>query len=125
MARMSAKVTCRLRWVRRLLGPKAIVGLLITNSAEVRSEDVTLADYLGVGPIFAQSTKPDAATPLGVDGLAEIRRLTGKPIVAIGGVSAVNVRALRLAGADGIAVVSAIVGAKDPMAAAAAFNHGG
>jgi len=111
--------------VRKLLGPKAIVGLSITNSAEARSEGVTLADYLGVGPIFAQSTKPDAATPLGVDGLAEIRRLTGKPIVAIGGVSATNARAVRLAGADGIAVVSAIVGAKDPMAAAAAFNHGG
>jgi thiamine-phosphate pyrophosphorylase len=53
--------------------------------------------------------------------LAAIRRLTEKPIVAIGGVWARNARALRLAGADGIAVVSAI----DPMAAAAAFNHGG
>ncbi len=111
--------------VRKLLGPKAIVVLSITSSAEARSEGVTLADYLGVGPIFAQSTKPDAATPLGVEGLAEIRRLTDKPIVAIGGVSATNARALRLAGADGIAVVSAIVGAKDPAAAAAAFNHAG
>jgi thiamine-phosphate pyrophosphorylase len=111
--------------VRKLLGPGAIIGLSITSSAAARSENVTLADYLGVGPIFAQSTKPDAATPLGGDGLAAIRRLTAKPIVAIGGVSATNARALRLAGADGIAVVSAIVRAKDPMAAAAAFNHGG
>jgi thiamine-phosphate pyrophosphorylase len=107
--------------VRKLLGPRAIAGLSITSSAVARSENVTLADYLGVGPIFAQSTQPDAATPLGVDGLAAIRRLTEKPIVAIGGVWARNARALRLAGADGIAVVSAI----DPMAAAAAFNHGG
>jgi thiamine-phosphate pyrophosphorylase len=55
--------------VRKLLGPKAIVGLSITSSAAARSENVTLANYVGVGPIFAQSTKPDAATPLGVDGL--------------------------------------------------------
>ena len=108
--------------VRKLLGPKAIVGLSITQSAEARAEDIEFADYLGVGPIFPQLTKPDAAPTLGLEGLAEIRRITSKPIVAIGGVTAANVRAVRLAGADGVAVVSAIMGAQDPMAAAAAFN---
>jgi thiamine-phosphate pyrophosphorylase len=108
--------------VRKLLGPKAIVGLSITQSAEARAEDVEFADYLGVGPIFPQLTKPDAAPTLGLEGLAEIRRITSKPIVAIGGVTAANVRAVRSAGADGVAVVSAIMGAQDPMAAAAAFN---
>ncbi|MGD0420281.1 MAG: thiamine phosphate synthase [Xanthobacteraceae bacterium] len=108
--------------VRKLLGPKAIVGLSITQSAEARAEDIEFADYLGVGPIFPQLTKPDAAPPLGLEGLAEIRRITSKPIVAIGGVTAANVRAVRSAGADGVAVVSAIMGAQDPMAAAAAFN---
>jgi thiamine-phosphate pyrophosphorylase len=107
---------------RKLLGPKAIVGLSITQSAEARAEDVEFADYLGVGPIFPQLTKPDAAPTLGLEGLAEIRRITSKPIVAIGGVTAANVRAVRSAGADGVAVVSAIMGAQDPMAAAAAFN---
>jgi thiamine-phosphate pyrophosphorylase len=107
---------------RKLLGPKAIVGLSITQSAEARAEDVEFADYLGVGPIFPQLTKPDAAPTLGLEGLAEIRRIISKPIVAIGGVTAANVRAVRLAGADGVAVVSAIMGAQDPMAAAAAFN---
>ena len=108
--------------VRKLLGPKAIVGLSITQSAEARAEDIEFADYLSVGPIFPQLTKPDAAPTLGLEGLAEIRRITSKPIVAIGGVTAANVRAVRSAGADGVAVVSAIMGAQDPMAAAAAFN---
>ena len=106
---------------RQLLGPTAIIGLSITELGQVRDRDVELADYLGVGPIFAQSTKLDATPPLGLDGLAEVRRATGKPIVAIGGVSAANADAVRSAGADGIAVVSAIMGADDPRAAAAAL----
>ena len=106
---------------RQLLGPAAIIGLSITELGQVRDRDVELADYLGVGPIFAQSTKLDATPPLGLDGLAEVRRASGKPIVAIGGVSAANADAVRSAGADGIAVVSAIMGADDPRAAAAAL----
>jgi len=106
---------------RQLLGPAAIIGLSITELGQVRDRDVELADYIGVGPIFAQSTKLNATPPLGLDGLAKVRRATGKPIVAIGGVSAANADAVRLAGADGIAVVSAIMGADDPRAAAAAL----
>ena len=106
---------------RQLLGPAAIIGLSITELGQVRDRDVELADYLGVGPIFAQSTKLNATPPLGLDGLAKVRRATGKPIVAIGGVSAANADAVRSAGADGIAVVSAIMGADDPRAAAAAL----
>ena len=106
---------------RQLLGPAAIIGLSITELGQVRDRDVELADYIGVGPIFAQSTKLDATPPLGLDGLAEVRRASSKPIVAIGGVSAANADAVRLAGADGIAVVSAIMGADDPRAAAAAL----
>jgi len=107
--------------VRQLLGPAAIIGLSITELGQVRDRDVELADYVGVGPIFAQSTKLDATPPLGLAGLVEVRRATGKPIVAIGGVSAANADAVRSAGADGIAVVSAIMGADDPRAAAAAL----
>ena len=106
---------------RQLLGPAAIIGLSITELGQVRDRDVELADYLGVGPIFAQSTKLDATPPLGLDGLAEVRRASSKPIVAIGGVSAANADAVRSAGADGIAVVSAIMGADDPRVAAAAL----
>jgi thiamine-phosphate pyrophosphorylase len=106
---------------RQLLGPAAIIGLSITELGQVRDRDVELADYLGVGPIFAQSTKLDATPPLGLDGLVAVRRASGKPIVAIGGISAANADAVRSAGADGIAVVSAIMGADDPRAAAAAL----
>ncbi len=106
---------------RQLLGPAASIGLSITELGQVRDRDAELADYLGVGPIFAQSTKLDATPPLGLDGLAEVRHATGKPIVAIGGVSAANADAVRSAGANGIAVVSAIMSADDARAAAAAL----
>jgi len=109
--------------VRKLLGPNAIVGLSITTSAEACADDIAFADYLGVGPIFPQMAKPDAAGTLGLNGLAAIRRITGKPILAIGGVTAANARDVGSAGADGVAVVSAIMGAQDPMAAAAAFKR--
>jgi thiamine-phosphate pyrophosphorylase len=108
---------------RRLLGPQAIVGLSVTTAAEARAADVELADYLGVGPVFPQGTKTDAARPLGLEGLAEIRLLTAKLIVGIGGVAAANARAIRSAGADGLAVVSAIMAAEDPKMAAATLTN--
>ena len=83
--------------------------------------DAEAADYLGVGPIYAQQTKADASPPLGVEGLREIRRLTKKPIVAIGGLTPENCAPLLAAGAEGLAVVSAIVGAEDPQTAARQF----
>jgi thiamine-phosphate pyrophosphorylase len=104
---------------RALLGPERILGLSISSLAELeRSSDVlSLVDYLGVGPIFATSTKPDAATPIGVDGLSAIARRTQLPIVAIGGVHAGNAAQIMRAGAAGVAVVSAICAAADPLAA--------
>lgn len=111
---------------RALMGPDRIVGLSITALDQLDAEDARAADYLGVGPIFAQATKADAAPPLGLSGLAAARRLTARPLMAIGGVAMDNARALRDAGADGLAVVSAIVAADDPRAAtreiAAAFG---
>ena len=78
------------------------------------------ADYLGVGPLYPQHTKPNASTPLGVEGFRELRPLTAKPVMAIGGLNASNSAAVLDAGADGLAIVSAIVAADDPRAAAAA-----
>jgi thiamine-phosphate pyrophosphorylase len=111
--------------VRKLLGADAIIGLSVTNAAEALGNDVGLADYLGVGPIFPQSTKADATPPLQLKGLTKIRGLTHKPIVAIGGISVANAHAVRSAGADGLAVVSAIMAAPDPRAAAAALTRAG
>lgn len=103
--------------VRRLMGPDAIVGLSIANAEEMRRDGVGIADYLGVGPIFAQATKADAAPPLGIAGLRRLRAMTAKPIMAIGGLTCENAADVLAAGADGLAVVSAIVAADDPMTA--------
>jgi thiamine-phosphate pyrophosphorylase len=105
--------------VRQWLGQRAMIGLSITSLAQVAGDDVAQADYLGVGPIFPQSTKLDATPPIGLEGLQAVRRAAPKPIIAIGGVSAANAAALRAAGADGLAVVSAIMAAGDPCRAAA------
>ena len=107
--------------LRALLGPKAIIGLSITNHKQISSPDAALPDYLGLGPLYLQQTKADAATPLGVEGFRTLRAATTKPVVAIGGLKADNSAPVLAAGANGLAVVSGIVGAEDVKAAAAAF----
>jgi len=106
---------------RRLLGPGKIIGLSIETVEQVLRPDAAAADYLGVGPVYAQQTKADAAPPLGLDGLRRARGLTRRPIVAIGGLTPENSAAALTAGADGLAVVSALVAADDPEAAARRF----
>jgi thiamine-phosphate pyrophosphorylase len=104
--------------VRDRLGPEAIVGLSITAAGQLAAVPAGMVDYLGVGPVFATTTKSDAAPALGLAGLAEIRALTGLPIVAIGGLSAANAGPAIAAGADGVAVVSAICATASPRSAA-------
>jgi thiamine-phosphate pyrophosphorylase len=106
---------------RQELGHEAILGLSITHPGQLEAVDATLVDYLGVGPIFPTATKADAAPALGQTGLAVCRSRTALPIVAIGGLDHGNARAIMCAGADGIAVVSAICGAADPRAAASSL----
>ena len=108
--------------VRRLVGPHMIVGVSVTSIADAGDADATLVDYAGVGPVFATTTKPDAAPPLGVDGLRDVVRLLRVPAVAIGGIDAHNAARVRAAGAAGLAVVSAVCGAADPRAAARALS---
>ena len=103
----------------RILGPDAILGLSITHLGQLAAVDPAIVDYLGVGPIFPTSTKPDAAEPLGLLALRDCRRAITLPIVAIGGISAANVASVIGAGADGVAVVGAICGAPDVRAATA------
>lgn len=108
--------------VRALIGGNKIVGLSITDAAQVMQADASAADYLGIGPVFAQATKSDAGQPLGIDGFANLRRMVrGRPVLAIGGIKPEHAQALRAAGADGLAVVSAIMGADDPETAARAL----
>ena len=103
---------------RRLLGPDAIVGVSIDAVEQARSVDPDCVDYLAYGPFAATATKADAGGPVGSAGLAAVRRLTTLPLIAIGGIDAGNAAAAIRAGADGIAVVSAIMTAPDPERAA-------
>jgi thiamine-phosphate pyrophosphorylase len=80
-------------------------------------------DYLGVSPIYATSTKTDTRAPWGLDGLRRVRAASRLPLVAIGGIDAGNAREVLAAGADGLAVVSALCAAPDPRAAAAALRR--
>jgi thiamine-phosphate pyrophosphorylase len=103
---------------RAILGPDAIVGLSITHSDEMAHVPWDAVDHLGVGPVISRGVKPDAAEPMGIDGLARCIGLSRKPVVAIGGIDAAGAAACMAAGAAGVAVVAAIAGADDPEAAA-------
>ncbi len=103
---------------RKLMGPGKIVGVSVDNLEQALQAEEDGADYVGAGPIFATPTKPDAAPPIGLEGLAEICRRVSIPVVAIGGINERNAAAVIAAGAAGVAVVSAIVAAPDVEAAA-------
>lgn len=102
---------------RRRLGPQACVGLSVSRPEQL-AHVPDAVDHLGVGPVFAQSTKPDADAPLGLGGLSRIVRQSPLPCVAIGGIGVSRAAAVRASGAAGIAVVSAVCGQPDPEAAA-------
>lgn len=108
--------------VRQMVGQGKIIGLSITNHEQIARPDAGQTDYLGLGPLYLQQTKSDAATPLGVEGFRVLRAATSKPVVAIGGLKADNSAPVIAAGANGLAVVSGIVSADDPKAAAQAFT---
>lgn len=103
---------------RKLMGPERIVGVSVDNLEQALQAERDGADYVGAGPILATPTKPDAAPPIGLEGLAEICRQVSIPVVAIGGINETNAAAVIAAGAAGVAVVSAVVAAPDVEAAA-------
>lgn len=101
---------------RRQLGDDAIVGVSVSSLEELRTTDLTSCDYMGSGPVFPTGTKADAKAVKGVSGLKAIVDAAPVPVVAIGGVTADNAPACRQAGAAGIAVISFISRAADPLA---------
>jgi len=103
---------------RRLVRPAFCIGVSVSTVAEALAAEAEGADYLGVSPVFDTPTKRDTPAATGLDGLRAIRAATRLPLVGIGGINAGNSAAVRTAGADGIAVVSAILAAEDPAAAA-------
>ncbi|HEY6881953.1 MAG TPA: thiamine phosphate synthase [Polyangiales bacterium] len=104
---------------RRLLPPHVFIGLSVETMEQVHASAALPVDYLGVSPVYATPTKQDTHTPWGLSGLSQVRAQTRLPLVAIGGISAENAAQVRAAGADGIAVVSAICSAENPELAAA------
>lgn len=98
---------------RKIVGPYMVIGISAESLTDALEAERGGADYLGVSPIFATPTKTDTAPPLGLTGLAEIRRQVRLPLVGIGGINSENAEEAIAHGADGIAVVSAIVSAPD------------
>lgn len=102
-----------IKLARRLLGRDALVGLSITDAAQLAEGDALQADYLGVGAVFPTGSKGDAALT-GLSLLGAARKATPAPVVAIGGINAANASLAIAAGADSLAVISAITQAADP-----------
>jgi thiamine-phosphate pyrophosphorylase len=110
------------REARRLLGEKKIIGITV-NTPEQALEAARLgADYLGVSPIFATRTKPDAGEPAGLSLLREIRRRVRLPLIAIGGITLDNAPSVIEAGADGVCAISAVVTRPDVRGAIEEFQ---
>ncbi|AEM71631.1 Thiamine-phosphate pyrophosphorylase [Allomuricauda ruestringensis DSM 13258] len=95
-----------------------LIGYSIEYLAQLDNAQTTVSDYLAISPVFRTDTKRDTVTEWGLEGLATIRELTQKPLVAIGNIHAINAGAVIQAGANCIAVVSAICGADNPKKAA-------
>ena len=108
---------------RRLVGNRMIIGISAESVADAVRAEAEGADYIGASPVFTTPTKTDTAPPLGLDGLRAIRRAVQLPLVAIGGINADNAAQVLRAGADGLAVVSAIVSAPCPRTAAAGLRQ--
>jgi thiamine-phosphate pyrophosphorylase len=107
---------------RRQLPPHVFIGWSVESMDDVARSAVLPVDYLGVSPIFATPTKTDTKTPWGLHGLQQVRAATKLPLVAIGGLHAGNAIEVLRAGADGLALVSALCSAADPKAAAATLR---
>lgn len=106
------------RNIREIIGPDRILGISAGNIEEAVAAEKAGADYIGVGAVFATSTKGDARN-ITIEKFREIRESVSIPTVAIGGISASNIMELAGSGADGVSVISAIYGAEDPGAATA------
>jgi thiamine-phosphate pyrophosphorylase len=106
---------------RSLLGPTKLIGISTHSATQVAEATAGGADYLGFGPIFPTGTKSDHEPIVGIEGLRRIRSHTQVPIFAIGGITSDNVRDVLIAGADGAAVISAVLQSTELTAAVRAF----
>jgi thiamine-phosphate pyrophosphorylase len=102
---------------RRLLGPDRLLGVSTHNLAEAQAAAEEGADFVVFGPVFFTPSKAPYGQPIGLDALRAVRAALGLPILAIGGIKKANLDQVIAAGADGIAVISAVISADDPAAA--------
>jgi len=100
---------------RRLVGLERWIGVSTHNDEQVRLADLSCADYIAVGPVFATGTKLDAESVIGLDGVRRARALTARPIVAIGGITRENARSVIDAGADSVALISGLFTGVEPV----------
>ncbi|MBP3193789.1 thiamine phosphate synthase [Natronogracilivirgula saccharolytica] len=103
---------------RKIMGPDAVIGYSVESWQDLDDAERLDVDYYGVSPIFATPTKTDTGKPWGIEGMQKLRGLTGRPLVAIGGMNTDTISETLMAGADGVAVVSAICASENPLASA-------
>ena len=106
---------------RRVLQPGQWIGFSTHTLDQVKEADETSADYIAFGPIFSTRSKENPDPVVGLDGLRRARLATRKPLVAIGGITLENARATLEAGADSVAVISALLSAPDVAQCASEF----
>jgi thiamine-phosphate pyrophosphorylase len=102
---------------RRLLGPDKIIGLSVENFEDLERANALDVDYIGISPVYGTPTKTDTAEPFGLEGLRKAVNMSVHPTVAIGGMNANTIADVMAAGADGVAVVSAICSAENVLEA--------
>ena len=110
-----------LELARKVMGSDKLIGISTHNPDQVQEATVWKPDYLGFGPIFKPGSKQDHDPVVGLEGLRAIRALTSLPVFAIGGIQIDQVREVMREGANGIAVISAILKAPDISLAVKAF----
>jgi thiamine-phosphate pyrophosphorylase len=104
------------REARRLLGEHGLIGVSVYSDADLAAAEEARATYVAVGAVYPTRTKE--ITVVGLESVRRLRAQTSLPVIAIGGIDAANAAAAIGAGADGVAVISAVCGAPDPVAAA-------
>ncbi|HSF29703.1 MAG TPA: thiamine phosphate synthase [Candidatus Tectomicrobia bacterium] len=102
---------------RQILGPDRLIGISTHNLAEAQAAAEGGADFLVFGPVFFTPSKAPYGQPVGLEALRAVRAKVDRPILAIGGITKANLDQVLAAGADGIAVISAVISAADPAAA--------
>ncbi len=102
---------------RKILGKNKIIGLSVETMDQVLEANNLDVDYIGISPVFSTPTKTDTFQPFGLDGVAKVMDISKHPAVAIGGINNSNVKDIFNAGANGVAVVSAICSADNPKTA--------